>query len=289
MSEESVLSQQRAVGYLVLAALLWSTGGVLIKPISLNPAAVAGLRSAISFLCLGYLCRNVPFQWSRTLWGASIAYASTVFFFVLGIKWTTVANTCLLQYTAPIYVALFSRWFLGEQTQKKDWITIGIVFVGIVLFFLDRLNFNGIVGNCCALVSGVSLAWVTLFLRKQKNTSSLPSLVLGNLLCSVVCLPFMFDTVPTPRDWLFLTLLGIFQLGLSYYFYGQALKHVRAIEGILIPIIAPILNPIWAWIFLDEVPGFWSLIGGLIVLTTVTIRSLMLLKTSKTKAEGERR
>ncbi|MEK7486863.1 MAG: DMT family transporter, partial [Planctomycetota bacterium] len=281
MTPESPLNQKQAVGYLVLAALLWSTGGVLIKPISLNPPAVAGLRSAISFLCLGYLCRKVPFQWSGTLFGASIAYASTVFFFVLGIKWTTVANTCLLQYTAPIYVALFSHWFLGEPTQKQDWITIGVVFFGILLFFLDRLSFNGILGNCCALISGVSLAWVTLLLRKQKNTSSLPSLVLGNLLCTVVCLPFMFEAMPTSRDWIFLSLLGTFQLGLSYYFYGQALKYVRAIEGILIPIIAPILNPMWAWIFLDEIPGFWSFCGGSVVFVTVTFRSMMLLKTQK--------
>jgi drug/metabolite transporter (DMT)-like permease len=69
-------------------------------------------------------------------------------------------------------------------------------------------------------------------------------------------------------------LLGVFQLGLSYILFAEAIKHVTALEGILIPILEPILNPIWVFLLLGERPGKWALAGGIIVLVSVTLRSL---------------
>jgi drug/metabolite transporter (DMT)-like permease len=75
-----------------------------------------------------------------------------------------------------------------------------------------------------------------------------------------------------------LFLLGTFQLGISYILYTKAILHVTAFEAILIPVIEPLLNPIWVLIFINEKPGAWALLGGVVVILSITFRSLFVLK-----------
>ncbi|MDP7653251.1 MAG: EamA family transporter, partial [Candidatus Marinimicrobia bacterium] len=75
-------------------------------------------------------------------------------------------------------------------------------------------------------------------------------------------------------DWVYLLLLGIFQLGLSYILYAEAIKHITALSSILIAMIEPILNPLWVLLIIGEVPGSWAVVGGVIILGTVTLRAV---------------
>jgi hypothetical protein len=59
--------------------------------------------------------------------------------------------------------------------------------------------------------------------------------------------------------------------------YGRAIPHVRAIEAIMIPLIEPVLNPLWVWLLVGEVPSGWALVGGTMVLGAVTARGLTLM------------
>jgi drug/metabolite transporter (DMT)-like permease len=178
----------------------------------------------------------------------------------------------LLQYTSPIYVALLGAWFLEERATWLDWTTILVVMFGMVLFFLDDLTTGGFWGNVCAISSGVTFACFVLFMRKQKNDSPLESVFLGNILTALIGFPFMFRTMPTASSWVGLLLLGVLQLGLSHVLYSVAIKHVTALEAILISVIEPILNPLWVLLALGEAPGPWAFFGGSIVLVSVTIR-----------------
>jgi len=198
-----------------------------------------------------------------------------VILFVLANKLTTAANAILLQYTSPIYVALFGAWFLGERATRLDWITIFVVIGGMVLFFLDDLTTGGLWGNVCAISSGVTFACVVLCMRKQKNDSPLESIFLGNILTALVGLPFMFEAMPNASSWVGLLLSGVFQLGLSHVLYAAAIKHIAALESILIAVIEPILNPLWVLLIMGETPGPWALLGGFIVLVSVTIRCVI--------------
>ncbi len=85
----------------------------------------------------------------------------------------------------------------------------------------------------------------------------------------------MFKSVPDMTGLLSLILLGVVQLGIPYILYSIAIKHVTAIEAILIPVIEPILNPVWVFLVFNEVPGPWALKGGLIVLIAVTGRLVL--------------
>ncbi len=273
-------AEGRLFDYLLLfgAGILWSTGGVLIKWIDWHPLAIAGMRSLISAVVLLGLIRKPRFNWSVPQVGGAIAFVATVVLFVTSTKLTTAANAILLQYTAPIYTAMFAGRFLHERTEWYDWLTVVVVFGGILLFFIDGLSLRGTWGSVLAVLSGVSWAWVGLFLRKQRHGSPFESVLLGHLLAGVIGVPFMFRSTPTPEGWLGLVLLGVFQMGLSYYMYALAIKRMRALDSMLVLTIEPVLNPVFVFLFIGEVPGRMALVGGGIVLCAVTARSIMRLR-----------
>ena len=272
----------RAVGLMAAAALCWSLGGLLIKSVPWPPLAVAGGRGFIAAAFLAAFAPRFRFTWSAAQLGGAVAYAATTVLFVTANKLTTAANAILLQYTAPVWIALFGAWFLGERATRADWVTIAVVFSGMGLFFCDDVRFSGVAGNLVALASGVAFAAMTLLLRKQKDTSAEESIFLGNLLAGVIGVPFMLQGGPLPdaRGWLALGLLGTVQLGFSYLLYARAIRHVTALEAVLIPVIEPILNPVWVLLALGERPGRYSLAGGVIVLGAVTLRTLHSLRTA---------
>jgi drug/metabolite transporter (DMT)-like permease len=280
----------RAVGLMAAAALCWSLGGLLIKSVAWPPLAVAGGRGFIAAAFLAVFAPRFRFTWSAAQIGGAVAYAATTILFVTATKLTTAANAILLQYTAPVWIALFGAWFLGERATRADWLTIAIVFCGMGLFFCDDLRLAGFAGNLIALASGVAFAAMTLLLRKQKDTSAEESIFLGNLLAGVVGLPFMFSaqTFPSVRGWIALALLGVVQLGVSYLLYARAIRHITALEAVLIPVIEPILNPLWVLLALGERPGPLSLLGGVIVLAAVTARTVHSLRRGRVANEERR-
>ena len=276
----------RSIIYLVLASLLWSLGGLLIKSIKWNALAISGMRSLIAALLMLSVIKkpSLKFTWYKL--GGAVSYVGTVALFVMANKLTTAATAILLQYTAPIYVALLGAWFLKERTTKLDWAAIFIVFGGMILFFIDEMSTGGMLGNFYAILSGFSFACMVLFLRKQKNESPLESVFWGNVLTAIIGLPFMFSSMPDTGSWVALLLLGVFQLGISYILYALAIKHVSALEAILIPVIEPLLNPVWVFLALGEFPGPWAFVGGFLVLSAIVGRSVLMALKANRKVEN---
>lgn len=275
LTDEPRRVRHQAIGFLIATTILWSLGGLLIKWISWNPIAIAGMRSAIATLVLLAALRRPHLTWSSAQIGGAIAYTVTVILFIVANKLTTAANAILLQYTSPIYVALFGAWFLGERATRLDLIAVFVVMGGMVLFFLDELTIGGFWGNVCAILSGVTFACFILLLRKQKNDSPLESIMLGNILTALVGIPFMFRAMPSAHSWAGLILLGVFQTGLSYVLYSTAIKHLAAVEAILIQTLEALLNPLWVFLLIREAPGPWAFLGGFIVLVSVTARCIV--------------
>ena len=282
--------ERKAVAQLVVTALLWSLGGLLIKSIAWSAPAIAGGRSAIGLLVLLAVVQRRNFTWSAPQIGGAIAYAGTVTLFVFANKLTTAANSILLQYTAPLWIALFGPWFLDEPVRRYDWPIIALILGGTTLFFLDELTLSGFWGNMLALVSGLCFAWLTMALRRQKSDSPFECIFLGNALTALICLPFMFQAPPAahgslPLGFLLLAALGVFQLGLSYVLYAKAIRHVTALEALLISALEPILNPLLVLLVLGERPGIRAVIGGAIVLGAVTGRGILTVRRRPAAAE----
>jgi drug/metabolite transporter (DMT)-like permease len=267
---------RRAIVFLLLAALLWSTGGLFIKWVDWNGMAISGVRSLISALVIGVAFRrDLKITWSGTQLLCAVAYALTVSLFVVANKLTTAANAILLQYTAPVHVALLSAWLLKERITLRDWLTITAVLTGMVMFFFEQMSPGSLTGNLLALFTGFTFALFSVLLRKQKGASPAASVFLGNLLTTLIGLPFMFDGVPGLQGWLGMIYLGVFQLGLAYVLYTWALAHVTAMEAILITLIEPILNPAWVFLLMGEIPAWTSLLGGAIIIGAVTVHHLI--------------
>jgi len=266
----------RALGLLLISALLWSTGGLLIKSVDWSAPAISATRSLIAAATIALWSRGaLRFTGSRWQLGAAAAYAGTTLLFVLANKLTTAANAILLQYTAPVFIALASPWVLGERIRRSDWVMIAVTLGGMTLFFRDSLSPEGLLGNLVAIASGATFAALAICMRKQKDGSPVESIVLGNLLGAAIALPFVRGPVPGVESWLMLAGLGVFQLGVAYILYSAAMKHATAIDAGLVPMIEPILNPIWVVLFFGERPGPNALVGGAVVFGAVGLRTVL--------------
>ena len=260
---------------LLVTAIMWSLGGVLMKSVDWNPMAISGARSGFAAIVLLIAARRPRFTMSFPQIGGAIAYVGTVTLVAIATKLTTAANAILLHYTAPIWIALLSAGFLGERVTWIDWLAIVVMIGGMALFFADDLTQASFLGTVSAIASGFCFGCVTLFLRKQKDSSALETVMLGNIFAALISIPFMIGSSPGLHGWLLLAIAGIFQLGIPYVLYTIALRHVTALEAILITIIEPILNPIWVRIAIGEKPGAWALVGGAIVLVSVVVRAFL--------------
>ena len=269
-------TSSRPVLLLVAAAVLWSSGGLLLKSVEWNSIAIAGARSLIAAaVILAFLGRPRRPRLEPALIGAVLAYAGTVVFFVLATRATTAANAILIQYTAPLWVALLGPWYLGEKSRAVDWMAIGGIAVGLLLFFRDELAPGHLEGNLFAVAAGMCFGGFVLFSRKQTERPPLTAILLGNVLAGIVCAPAYFSGPwPDAQAWGLLVALGVVQLGLSYVCFARAIAHVPAVQSILVLSLEPILNPVWVFLVLGETPGTWAIAGGSLVLVSVTARAL---------------
>jgi len=268
------LKRKFAIFLILSAGILWSSGGFMIKVIPWSPFSIAGLRSGIALLTLILLNRTIKIQLNENTILGGFCYALMVIFFVGANKITSAGNVILIQYTAPLYVAILSYVLLDEKPDPYDWITIFTLFFGLSFFFFDDLSFNQLWGNIFAILSSLGFAGTVISLRKQKENKPINSIIVGNLFTFLICTPFYFDNLTIELEAIYgILFLGIFQLGLAYYIYSHAIKYVTAVDASLYAAIEPVASPILAYLFLGEIMGRNSIIGGSIILFSIIIRA----------------
>ncbi len=261
------MKQSTSYTILIIAALMWSLGGLFIKLVNLNPMAITGIRSLGAAVVLLIYIKKPKLYWNRYFFTGVLAYSMMVILYVISIRLTTAANAIFLEFTAPLYVVAFSYFLLNERINRFDIFAMVIIFLGMGLFFMDELSFYGFWGNILALLAGVCLALVTVLIRKEKE-SAFEIVFFGNALTTIICLPFIIQgfNSTTQVDWFIIFGLGIFQLGIPYLLYTTALKYVSALDAILVGMLEPVFNPIWVYIFVGEAMGEWAFIGAALVI-----------------------
>jgi drug/metabolite transporter (DMT)-like permease len=278
---DSLSERRKALIFLVIAATLWSTSGVLIKIMNWQPLAILGARSLFASLVFLVYLRRLPVKWNRWQLMAAGASILTQFLFVTSTKLTTAANAIFLQYTAPIYVVLLAFWFLREKPSRTDWISMFIIFLGLLLFFGDKLSADGFYGNILAILSGVTSAVMMVAFRAQKDGAPAESILIASLVTGILGIPFIMKETWTVANWTIIAFLGVFQIGFAFVFFTQAIKHIPALEANLVGTLEPVLNPIWVFLFYGESMGSFALIGGLVVLGGVTLSAVGSAKAAK--------
>jgi drug/metabolite transporter, DME family len=259
-----------------LTAILWSSGGLFIKLISLDAMQLSFFRCLIAAIVFALIFRKRVFKLNPLALLNAFEYASVLILFVNATKTTTAANAIFLQSTAPIYVLIFEPFLTKTKWERINIITIAICFVGMILFFMGDLTPGDIQGNIAALLAGVAFAAFFLGMRKNDNQYGESSIFYGNVIVTLFCIPFITDlnSIST-QDFAMVSFLGVFQIAFAYALFSYGIKKIMAVEASIISMFEPVLNPIWVFIGYGEVPSVYAIVGGIIIITAISARTII--------------
>lgn len=278
--QDREFSRRTSIWFLAIAAVIWSTSGVLTKLSAWPPGSVAALRSIASVLFLLPLTGIPKLPRTAAEYIGIIGHTLNNFLIIYAYSMTAAANVILLFYTAPIYVAVLGWLFLGERITRLDTIIILVVLGGISLFFLDSLSTGGMLGNILAAICGFIYAVDTVCLRKVKDSSPIALVFWSSLLSALIGIPMLLRDAPMITEYrsaIPVVLMGCLNMA-AYYTFSLAIKKVSALEMVVVPCFEPILNPLLVAAVTGEIPGLLAIIGGVIVFGAITMRSVLMLR-----------
>ena len=279
--------QTRGIACVVGAALLYSTGGLLIKLIPWGGMAINGGRMLLSMGMLWVFLRAIGhrIRWNRWVFRGSLCFFGATALFTVANKLTTAANTIVLQFTAPIFLMLYMAVFLKKRPARLDVAACAVVFGGVLCFFLDGLSGGGMAGNVVAILAGASYGGMFL-LRAMPEGDAYSSVFWGSLWGVVTGLPFLRgETDFSPSVLLGIFLLGVFQVGLGYILLCVGLQYTPPVTACLITGIEPVLNPILVAVFCRERIGLLALVGAVIVVGGVLAYNVLQARREQLRAE----
>lgn len=267
------------------AALLFSTGGAVVKMTSLTGPQVACTRAAIAAVALLVILPNAwrGLNWRSLLVGC--AYAATTTSFALANKLTTAANAVFLQSTAPLYILILSPLLLREPIRRRHLLFMAALATGMWMIVgggqpqsataPEPLHGNllGILTGVCWALTVIGLRWLGRDRPGEKSaTEAAAAVIAGNLIACLVTIPAALPILnATPVDWAAVSFLGIFQIAIAYIFLVQGVKRVGALEVSLLILLEPVLSPIWAWMIHGEQPSALALLGGAIIVVATAV------------------
>ena len=265
------MKQSKGIFCVLMAALLFSIGGLCIKLVPWSPLAINGARNLISVILIGIYLKVIHHKIvinPAVLFGA-VCMTGTTTLYTIANKLTTATNTIVLQFTAPVFVIFLMWLFFKERPKRMDIAASVAVFVGIICFFIDGLSSGNMLGNVLAVLSGVSYAGVFMMNSFEKS-DSLSSIFLGQALSAVTCVWFVFGETDFGVTAIGgIVALGVFQLALAYIFMSKGLDEVPAVTASLTTAIEPILNPLWVALFYHEMITPLAFVGAVIVIAAV--------------------
>lgn len=266
-----IREQRKGTFFVFLAAVLYSIGGLCIKVIPWSGIAINGGRTAIALVVIGTYLIGTKHALRFNRWvllGALMVCGTNVLYSVAN-KLTTAANTIVLQFTAPIFVLVFSSLLFRKKPDALDIGACLVVFAGVLFFFLDSLETGNYAGDLLALLSGATYAGVFM-MDDMPDSDPISSVFWGDVLSAAIGLPFLFrESVFSPAALMSLIILGVFQVGLAYICLCIGLRTTPPITASLVSGIEPVLNPILVAVFTNETMGKFALTGAAIVLLGV--------------------
>ncbi len=274
MTATPVLSRLQVVA----AALLFSTGGVVIKSCDLSSWQIAGFRCGVAAVVMWAILPEARGRWSWRAVLVGMAYAATLVLYALANKTTTAANAIFLQSTAPLYILLLAPLLLHERIRRRDLGFMAAMAAGMLMFFIGQepptvTAPDPARGNVLGALAGLTWALTVMGLRwiggraGDAGHQAAVAVVAGNWLAFFICLPMALPlTTGDGADWMRVLYLGVFQIAVAYVLLTRAVKTVGAFETALLLLIDPVVTPVWAWWVHGEIPGTWALAGGAVVL-----------------------
>ena len=198
--------------------------------------------------------------------------------FVISIENTNVANTLIMIALAPMLSAIISFIFLKENPDPKTWVAIIITTLSVIYIFYDALDAGDFLGNFLGLVCATGLAVGAVIIRSAKKISLVPSAMLGKLMVALIALFFANQFKLEGYDLTIIPLMCIMCVAIPFVLITLAPRYITAAEVNLFFLLETILGPIWVWMVIHEQPSIETITGGIVIIVTIGIHSILTLK-----------
>ena len=208
----------------------------------------------------------------------AVTFTITNILFVISIENTSVANTLIMISLAPMLSAIISLIFLKENPDKKTWIAIIITTLAVIYIFFDSLEKGDMMGNFFGLVCATGLAAGAVIIRSVKQLNLVPSAMMGKLLVALIALLFADNLNLEGSDSIIIPTMCIMCVAIPFVLVTLAPRYITAAEVNLFFLLETILGPIWVWLIIHEQPSMETIIGGIVIISTITAHSFLALK-----------
>lgn len=267
----------------IIAAIIWSTSGVFVKFLKLNPAVLSFFRMAIPTVILTIyfiiIKRNVFKHNNKLVFLSSFLNSLRMFFYFVAFYYTSIGNAVIILYTWPIFVAIFSIFILKDYPDTVRIFALITAFAGIVIIYLNKefsFKSNDFIGMSSMLISACiySLSMI-IFKFVSERYTKIEITYFQNFIGSFVFLPFIFIFKPFPslEKLVILTvyssLIGL--IGFTMFF--SALKKIKASVASNLSYIEILSGILLGVIFFKEKITWNMIAGGLLIILSVWIIS----------------
>ncbi len=269
---------RRGRTFVALAAVAWSTAGILQRELSVGIGTQVAGRALFALLgLLAYVAvaeRGAVLPAFRAIGRAGIVVAALLALssgsFIVALNHSSVANVLFMQALAPVLAAAFGM-LVGEPVSRRTWFAM-VVAIGGVALMVGGPGRPHALGFGLSVVMTTSFAGLLVITRHRRDVSMAPATFLSQLFVLVCAAPFAHSGQVGSRDLVLLISLGIGQIGLGFVFFTIGGRLIPAAEVALITLLEVVLGPLWVWLVLAERPGVATLLGGVVVLAAVAIQ-----------------
>jgi drug/metabolite transporter (DMT)-like permease len=272
--------QRRGQIYVALAAVAWSSAGVLQRQLTLDtPTQVMGRAAFAGAALLVYVAvveRGRVVRAFRSVGLAGIAVALCVAAassgFIAALNHTSVARVLFILAVAPVLAALLARVTLGEPITGRTVVAMALALAGVTVM-LGAPGEGDMAGDALAFMAALAFAIMIVITRWRHDVSMAPATCLSQVLLVAIFLPFATPSEISGADVGWLAALGIGQIGLGFALLTVGARLIPAAQVGLITLLEVVLGPVWVWLALDERPSTATLIGGVIVIVAIVTQT----------------
>ena len=272
--------QRRGQLCVALAAVAWSTAGVLQRQLTLDTSTqVLGRAGFAAAALLAYVAaadRGRMLQAFRSVGIAGVAVALCVATasgsFIAALNHTTVARVLFILAVAPVLAALLARVTLGEPITRRTYLPMALALAGVALM-LGAPGEGSLAGDGLSFVAALAFAVMLVITRWRQDVSMAPATCLSQAILIAAFLPFASPDEIGGGDVVWLAALGIGQIGLGLALLTVGARLIPAAQVGLITLLEIVLGPVWVWLALDERPTTLTLVGGTIVIVAIVIQT----------------
>ncbi len=187
---------------------------------------------------------------------------------------TTVANVVFIISTQTVFLPIVAYFFLKEKISPRGYVAIVLAMIGVTLMIGDSLGTGSLKGNLAALTIPINFSVLVLIIRKYPKVDMIPAIFYAGILSCLYGLFLLEDMVISTKDIWLSFLLGVPQLAFGFIFITIGSRTTPAVMVGLLMLMESIFAPIWVWLFYNEIPPTSVLIGGIIILSAVVMKSL---------------